>query len=230
MKKLTATVVLAIAALSICAFAQDDGADDEAFVKDVIKLAMTRTKPSTLQQASDMFDEATVNNIKAQIRIIAATVSKEEAEKLEGQLKELDSKIESGDKKEKKAAEKEKEALLDEMDEKTKASLEVKEGEQKELQADAAENLSKALTYLGFAIANDVVVNASMKDIIDRIKARGKSPAVMKDTKAAVSLSKSAPSQMKSLKEVAGSLIKFMKARNVEVPDAEKAMADAEKG
>ena len=225
MKRLS---LLAVTALIISCFSVYADEERDKFISDLLEMAKTKQVPVTMEQASVVFDSATSSLYNSLFFIIDATGNKEKSRQMRSSLEQLNG-TDKNDKKAQKKAAKEKQILLEEATADAKSALTAGEGERKDLAQESVGDMMKALTYLSNGIINDVLVAAGTPTIINDLKAKGKSPAIVKEVNAAISLGKSAPAQLVALKDITASLITFMKTRGLKVPNASEAMAGAEK-
>lgn len=202
------TLVLGISAVT--------AEDNSAFIKELTTSAMKSSKPSTLTQLENLWKPASKYETKAKEYLLDATGKKAEAEKHFATIAELQGKdkLKGKEKKSLDSANEGINALL-------KDANKLEEGKESEV--------SKAFGYISLAVKNYTLITAGSKDVVNNVKSKGKSPAVISETKKATSIASAAPDRLAGSKELLNSIMNLMKTNSIDIPSADKATEGIEK-
>ncbi len=208
--------MLTIAALSIIMGLSAASADNTAFVKELTKSAMTASKPSTLTQLENLWNPAASYETKAKMHLLEATGKKAEAEKHFATIAELEGKD--------KLKGKEKKSLAS-----ANESVNALIADANTLEEGKEAEVGKAFGYISLAVKNYTLITAGSKDVVNNVKSKGKSPAVIGQTKKASSIASAAPARLSGSKELLNTIMNLMKTNNIAIPSADKATEGVER-
>lgn len=209
MKKIVKAAAIALLVSAASVMAND-------FLGDLANTALRANKPSTLTQLENLWNPASGYETEAKKNLLDATGKKAEAEKHWATIAELEGKG--------KLKKKEKEQLNS-----AHSSINALIADAKTLEEGKEAEVGTALGYISLAITNYTLITAGGKDVVNSIKAKGTSPAIITETKTASKIVSAAPDRLSGSKELATAILDLMKTNNIEIPSAEKATEGVER-